>query len=59
VRAANGAIATFDVPAAGTAAGQGTVGEGINSAGVVVGNYIDGDGLNHGFLWPAGPPWFW
>ena len=57
--AASGGITTFDVLAAGAAAGQGTVGEGIKCAGVIAGNYIDGDDVNHGFLRLAGPPWSW
>ena len=35
---------------AGTNTGQGTLPEGINNAGVVVGNYYDSNGVNHGFI---------
>jgi hypothetical protein len=42
-------ITTFDVPGAGTAAYQGTIVQGINNAGEVVGSYIDANGLWHGF----------
>ena len=42
-------IVTFDVPGAGTGASQGTFPEGI-SAGVIIGNYIDAEGANHGFV---------
>ena len=41
---------TFDVPAAGTGAGQGTLPESNNTPGVVAVNYIDGGNVNHGFL---------
>jgi hypothetical protein len=46
VRAPDGTITDFDVPIAV----QGTIPEGINSAGVIIGNYLDSVGANHGFV---------
>ena len=43
-------IITFDAPDAGTIAGQGTLPWGIVQWGWIVGNYIDGNGVYHGFL---------
>lgn len=43
-------ITTFDVAAAGTAAGQGTIPINIDAAGNVTGFYVDANGLFHGFL---------
>lgn len=43
-------IITFDAPAAGTAAGQGTFGQAINPAGEIAGLYVDGSNVSHGFL---------
>ena len=43
-------IITFDVPGAGTSAGQGTTPNGIDSRGAVVGWYADSGNVNHGFL---------
>jgi len=43
-------IITFNVPGAGTGAGQGTVGIGVNKRGSIVGYYADANGLNHGFV---------
>ena len=43
-------IITFDVPGAGTGAGQGTVGFAINSSAAIVGWYVDGGNVMHGFL---------
>ena len=45
-----GAIITFDAPGAGTAAGQGTMPVGIVEGEWVMGNYIDANGVYHGFL---------
>ncbi len=50
LRAANGAITTFDVLVAGTGSGQGTVPEGIDWSGAITGQYIDSNGVNHGFV---------
>ncbi len=50
MRAADGTITKFDVPGAGTGAGQGTIPEGIDLAGVIAGNYVDASGVNHGFV---------
>jgi hypothetical protein len=43
-------IVTFDVPGAGTAAGQGTLPIGIVQGNWIMGTYIDGNGVYHGFL---------
>ena len=50
VRNKQGAITTFDVPAAGTGAFQGTLPESINPSGAITGQYLDASGVNHGFL---------
>ena len=53
VRAANGTITTFDVPAASTVANlgdQGTVPLSMNTAGVIVGTYADAKSAYHGFV---------
>ena len=49
IRAANGAITTFEFPSVGTGPNQ-TGGIGINDAGAVTGSYQDASSLNHGFL---------
>lgn len=41
---------TFDAPGAGTAAGQGTIVNGINVGGAIAGWYVDAVNVNHGFL---------
>jgi len=43
-------IITFDVPGAGTNPGQGTLAWNISPLGWVSGDYIDADGVYHGFL---------
>lgn len=43
-------LIAFDVPGAGTAAGQGTFPAGINPFGVIAGYYIDSGNVSHGFL---------
>jgi len=50
VRTKQGAITTFDVPAAGTGAFQGTLPESINPSGAITRQYLDASGVNHGFL---------
>ncbi|MGA2590613.1 MAG: hypothetical protein ABSH32_11900 [Bryobacteraceae bacterium] len=50
VRAASGTITTFDVPGAGTSAGQGTSAACINDAGVIAGAYTDASNVFHGFV---------
>jgi hypothetical protein len=50
VRRRSGAITTFNVPAAGTSSGQGTIPEGIDLWGGITGNHIDSSGANHGFV---------
>src|ERR1700690_4628046 len=42
-------ITTFSIPGAGTGAGQGTGGFGINPQGTVVGSYLDDNNVFHGF----------
>jgi hypothetical protein len=49
-RSKKGTYSTFDVPAAGTGAGQGTLPESNNTSGAIAGNYLDGSGVDHGFL---------
>jgi len=44
------AITTFDVPGAGTGAGQGTIAWGVVQGGWIQGDYIDSNGVYHGFL---------
>lgn len=43
-------IITFDVPGAGTSAGQGTIPNGITSTGAIAGWYLDSNSANHGFI---------
>src|SRR3984893_14635405 len=43
-------ITTFDAPGAGTAAGQGTFANGMNTEGTVVGFIRDANAARHGFL---------
>src|SRR5215471_8104761 len=50
VRSTQGTFITYDVPAAGTGAGQGTLPETNNTQGAITGQYIDGNFVNHGFL---------
>lgn len=49
-----GEISNFDVPGAGTAPGQGTFGEAINTEGTTPGWFIDTTGLYHGFIRDCG-----
>ena len=42
-------ITVFDAPGAGTGAGQGTGGFGINPQGTVVGSYLDDNNVFHGY----------
>ncbi len=41
---------TFEAPGAGTAAGQGTLAQGIDLLGTTFGYYTDGSSAAHGFL---------
>ena len=50
VNAGGTTITTFDAPGAGTAAGQGTTGFGINPAGAITGFTRDANFARHGFL---------
>jgi hypothetical protein len=51
VRYPNGAILKFDAPGAGAVAeGQGTVPQGINFQGEIVGYLIDNNDVSHGFI---------
>jgi hypothetical protein len=64
LRLKDGSITTFDVPGAGTAPGQGTQGENIiaarviygqYAAGMIDGQYIDGNNVYHCFLFAPDP----
>ena len=50
VREADGTLNTFDAPAAGTGAEQGTGPLSIGAEGVIAGWYIDANNGYHGFL---------
>jgi hypothetical protein len=50
LRDRNGGFTTFDVPGAGTEAGQGTFPFAISLGGEITGFYVDGTNANHGFL---------
>jgi len=50
VRASDGTITTFSAPDAGTSADQGTFGLGINTSGVISGEYLDANNVFHGFV---------
>jgi hypothetical protein len=52
VRDPDGKITEFNAPHAGKGSGQGTgtIGLGINSMGVIAGQYVDKDGVYHGFV---------
>jgi hypothetical protein len=50
VRARDGKITAYDVPGAGTGTGEGTEPSGINNPGAITGDYIDANGVFHGFL---------
>jgi hypothetical protein len=57
VRSPDGTITTFDAPGAGTLAFYGTfldVTSGLNQAGAVPGDFLDGNGVYHGFVRAAG-----
>jgi N-acetylneuraminic acid mutarotase len=51
---ATSAFTTINVPAAGTAANQGTAVTAIDAAGDVAGIYVDASGNEHAFVLPAG-----
>ena len=50
LRAKHGTITGFDVPGAGTGAGQGTFAVSINPEGAITGYYADSSDVFHGFL---------
>jgi len=50
VRSADGTIATFDAPRAGTGFGQGTLAVSISDAGAITGSYANASRVYHGFL---------
>jgi len=50
LRRPGGAMTTFDVPGSGTAGGEGTSPQAINSAGTITGYYADQLGRTHGFI---------
>ena len=45
-----GTLTTFDVPGTGSGSYQGTFLIAINTPGQIMGNYIDANGLSHGFV---------
>jgi hypothetical protein len=49
VRAPGGAITKFDISGAGNSAGQGTYTSNINASGEIVGTYVDGNNVQHGY----------
>jgi large repetitive protein len=53
LRSSDGTIVTIDDPHAGKGANQGTIANGINDAGTIVGQFVDGSGA-HGFIDQAG-----
>jgi hypothetical protein len=50
LRDSDGTITTFDAPGAGTGPRQGTLCFSINLAGVIAGEYVDGNDVLHGFV---------
>ena len=50
LRETDGTFATFDVPGAGTGAGEGTYSYAISQRGDITGYYIDSADVSHGFL---------
>jgi hypothetical protein len=48
-RIQDGTITKFDVSGAGTGSGQGSFPVNINASGAIIGEYVDGNGVNHGF----------
>jgi hypothetical protein len=52
LRSPDGIFATFEAPGADTTAGSfnGTLPENINLHGAITGQYLDANGVNHGFL---------
>jgi hypothetical protein len=55
LRASDGTITTFDVPAAGTGFSQGTIPWAINPGGVIMGFCIDANNVRHGFVFKPQP----
>jgi hypothetical protein len=49
-RSPQGKYTTYNVPAAGTGPGQGTLPESNDDLGDVAGNYFDANGVSHGFV---------
>jgi len=50
VRGLDGTFTEFDVPGAGTGAGQGTLPQGLNAEGAITGSYADSNSVSHGFV---------
>ena len=50
IRSPQGKYTTYNVPAAGTGPGQGTLPESNDDFGDIAGNYFDPNGVSHGFL---------
>jgi hypothetical protein len=43
-------MTTFDISGAGSSAGQGTYTSNINASGQIVGTYVDGSNVMHGYV---------
>jgi hypothetical protein len=54
LRGSDGSITTYNVPGAGTAAGQGTYTADLNAFGVIAGEYADVNNAWHGYLGKPG-----
>jgi hypothetical protein len=50
VLATGGTLTTFNVPGAGMAENQGTIGYNINASGAIAGYYVDANNVSHGFV---------
>jgi hypothetical protein len=50
LRNLRGSLTTFDAPGGGTSAGQGTVPSDNSDTGLVTGQLIDSNNVDHGFL---------
>ena len=50
MRAPHGKITEYDVPGSGTGNAQGTQPSVVNNPGTITGDYIDANGVFHGFL---------
>jgi len=50
LRTPKGEFTTFDVPGSGSGPGQGTFAGNIDPAGAITGDYVDVNGVFHGFV---------